>query len=197
VRRIIDPMPLVLRSLWVATLLLAGCSSGWNGTYIKQNPANPLRGSPQVCFGPPVFVGARIEGERIDDFKAALAPDKAAAFAEELAGFVGNYFQLLDAEVEKSGRLAPAKRAPAAGPGIFTVQITVALLTRGSREEAAEIGYRVDVRDPGGQIVESYRNSQAMRAGVNSVDRLKRLGAMVLDDVATYVQARAAGRDRP
>jgi hypothetical protein len=171
-------------------LLATGCFSYTppKRTLLTAPAANPLLGQPKVCFLPPSLEGLQVDGKPVGDFKAAMTPKRAASFQADMDEFVTRFIGLAASWSQHNG--AKSVQVVDKPEGAFTVATTIESL---HLPGGTVITLLVNVRDPAGQVVESYREEMKSPSGYGSGDEIRALGILVPADIKDYVVARAKG----
>jgi len=191
-----------LRNLLVTIVLLCSTSCGIatlkfpDYTYVRLNDANPVRTIKKLHIPPPVWQTAQIDDQEQAGWLAAHSPGQRASFTEDM-----RRFELAMQEgVDRFHTRWSPHIALAAGPSAdaHTLAVKVETIRLGwfagtFFSGATYVTYAVELKDPEGQVVESFTSREEVPNGLASGTRLVYAGRGVGIALEHYLKARTRG----
>ncbi len=182
-------------ALLPALLLLNGCYMAEQWTFVRLNDANPVGSIQKLYVAPPDLRGALVEKQPLLAYRATLSEKQQASFDADLEGFKEAFHNAV-ADCAGRGMYGEIQMQPQPGPSTYVVTVRLESLMlgwyAGVFSGAANATYLVEIHDPGGQVIESYRNTSEFTA-LSSGQRVRFLGNSVAGNVSRFFHARLRG----
>ena len=189
-----------LRSCLVIALL---CASGCGFklmfptySYTQLNSANPVRSVKKLHLSAVDWQSARIDDTEQVAWLATLSPAQQASFREDMRRFEVGMHEGADRFHERFSPQITLVSEPSADAYSLAVKVVAIRMGwwAGLFSGATFIDYAAELKDPGGQVVESFTSREVIPNGYSSGERIEIGGRSIGIALEHYLKARNRGQ---